>query len=98
MELQEHKKGESAFGLKTVLGQMLAGGRRHLWFLKSEVCTNLDNQASLGGFLTVPEQRVGATPREVVVESVKGLKVVLTPRPAGHLPLKARIWNWAEEY
>lgn len=98
MELQERKKGESVWGLKTVLGQMVAGGQRHLWSLKPEVCTNLDNQASLGGFLTGPEQRVGATPREVVVESVKGLKVVLTPRPAGHLPLKAGIWNWTEEY
>lgn len=98
MELQECKKGESVFGLKTALGQMLAGGRRHLWSLKSEVCSNLDNQASLGGFLAVPEQRVGATPGEVVVESVKGLKVVLTPGPAGHLPLKAKVWNWTEEY
>lgn len=65
---------------------------------QSEVWTYLDNDASLCGFLAVPEQGVGAPTREVVVESVKGLKVVLTPRPARHLPLKARIWNWIKEY
>lgn len=95
-EPQERKKGESVFGLKTVLGQKLAAIRDRLWSQKSEVCTNLDNQASLGGFLAVLEQCVGATTGEVVVESIKGLKVVLTPCPAGHLPFKARIWDWTE--
>lgn len=64
----------------------------------SEVCTHLDKQAGLCGVLTVPEQGVAAAAREVVVEPVKGLEVVLSPRPARHLPLKARIWNWIKEY
>lgn len=64
---------------------------------RTEVWTCLDDDASLCGFLAVPEQGVGAPTREVVVESIKGLKVVLTPRPARHLPLKARIGNWRRE-
>lgn len=72
----------------------LAGSWREA---QSEAWTHLDNDAGLCGFLAVLEQGVGAATREVVVESVKGLKVVLTPRPARHLPLKARIWNWIKE-
>lgn len=62
----------------------------------AEVCetqTHLDQQAGLSGLLAVLQQGVGAPAREVVVEAVKGLEVVLTPRPAGHLPLKAQIRN-----
>lgn len=68
------------------------------WSLRRKVCTHLDKQASLCGVLTVPEQGVAAAAREVVIEPVKGLKVVLSPRPARHLPLKARIWNCRKEY
>lgn len=92
------RQGRVFLDLKVSSSQKLAGGRDGLWSPKSGVWTHLDSDASLVGFLAVPEQRVGATTGEVVVESVKGLKVVLTPRPARHLPLKARIWNWIEEY
>lgn len=79
-------------------GQRLAGGPAAPVEPPSEVCTHLDKQASLCGVLTVPEQGVAAAAREVVVEPIEGLKVVLSPRPARHLPLKARIWNWIKEY
>lgn len=79
-------------------GQKLAGGPAASVEPPSEVCSHLDEQASLRGVLTVPEQGVAAAAREVVVEPVKGLKVVLSPRPARHLPLKARIWNCIKEY
>lgn len=54
---------------------------------------HLDQQAGLSGLFTVPQQGVRAPAREIVVEAVEGLKVVLTPRPAGHLPLKAAVRN-----
>lgn len=60
----------------------------------SWVWTNLDDDAGLSGFLAVLQQSVSASTGEVVVETVEGLEVVLTPRPASHLPLKAGIWNW----
>lgn len=55
--------------------------------------THLNHDAGLSGLLTVPQQCVRTPTREVVIEAVEGLEVVLTPRPARHLSLKARIWN-----
>lgn len=66
---------------------------RSLWSRGSKSQSHLDQQAGLSGLFTVPQQRVRAQAREVVVEAVECLKVVLTPRPAGQLPLKAKIWN-----
>lgn len=36
-------------------------------------------------------QRVAALPREVVVEAIKRLHMVLSPRPADAVPLRAGI-------
>lgn len=55
--------------------------------------THLDHDAGLRGFLTVPQQCVRTPTREVVIEAIEGLEVVLTPRPARHLSLKAEIRN-----
>lgn len=69
---------------------------RRLWSRRFKTSqTHLYQQAGLSGLFTVPQQCVCAPARKVVVEAVEGLKVVLTPRPAGHLPLKAKILNCA---
>lgn len=46
---------------------------------RSKSPSHLDQQAGLSGLFTVPQQGVRAPAREVVVEAIEGLEVVLTP-------------------
>lgn len=55
--------------------------------------TDLNNDVGLASVLTVLQQCVRATAREEVVKAIKGLKVVLSPGPAGHLPFKSWVWD-----
>lgn len=73
-----------------------AGSRRQTQTFREDSFpsrTDLDRDAGLARLLTVPQQGVRAAAGEVEVEAVEGLKVVLTPRPARHLPLKAGVRN-----